>query len=165
MELQTIISQIKENNNWKSASRIVGEACEEYVKNNVKCVRCNTNQFEKCKTNEKSKDLVCLGCNQNYQIKAKSATQKQIKNIVSANRFKTIGGEYSTTVNNITENIDYLIVLYEKQSYQIHTILYIKSEHIDTTCILPRKALSLTARRAGWQGCSLVFTNIEVVTI
>ena len=81
MELCKIITQIKKNNNWKNESRIVGEACEEYIKNNIKCIRCDNSNFEKYKTNEKSKDLICISCGQKYQIKAKCVTQKQIDNI------------------------------------------------------------------------------------
>ena len=163
MELNDIIRQVKENNNWKSESRIVGEACEEYIKNNIKCVRCNHNNFEKCKTNEKSKDLICIECSQNYQIKAKSVTQKEINNIKNENSFKTLGGEYLTTINNINENIDYLIILYEKQSYAVKNILYIKNENITSDCIIPRNPLSSTAKRAGWQGCNILFTNIQII--
>ena len=32
MELNELVSQVKQNNNWKSESRIIGEACEDYVK-------------------------------------------------------------------------------------------------------------------------------------
>ena len=81
MELNELVSQVKQNNNWKSESRIIGEACEDYVKNKIKCIRCNNNNFEKYKTNEKSKDLICISCNQKYQIKAKTATHKQLDNI------------------------------------------------------------------------------------
>ena len=101
--------------------------------------------------------------NLNYQIKAKSATQRQVNNIKYTNTFKTIGGEYSTTLHNINENIDYLIILYEKQSYKIINILYIKNENINSNCIMPRKPLSLTAKRAGWQGCSILFNNIQII--
>ena len=106
---------------------------------------------------------ICKNCNQKYQIKAKSATQKEINNITTTKTFKTIGGEYSTTINNINENIDYLIILYEKHSYKIKSILYIKSDNININCIMPRKPLSLTAKRAGWQGCNLLFNNIEIL--
>ena len=163
MKLNEIVTQIRNNNNWKNESRIVGEACEEYIKNNIKCVRCKNANFEKCKTNEKSKDLICLECNQKYQIKAKCASQKQINNIMSKNEIKTIGGEYSTTKHNINENIDYIIIIYEKNSYEIKKILYIKNEFINAECIIPRKPLSLTAKRAGWQGCIIIFNNFETI--
>ena len=163
MELNELVSQIKQNNNWNSESRIVGEACEDYVKNKVKCNRCNNNNFEKYKTNEQSKDLICISCNQKYQIKAKCVTHKQVDNIKYTKQFKTIGGEYSTTLRNINDKIDYLIVLYEKQSYKIINILYITNENINSKCIIPRKPLSLTAKRAGWQGCNILFDNIQII--
>ena len=163
MELNDIVSQVKENNNWKSESRIVGEAGEYYIKSKIRCVRCNDNNFEKCKTNEQSKDLICISCNQKYQVKAKSVTQKQVINIKNKKKFKTIGGEYSTTLKNINEQIDYIIILYEKQSYKIINILYIKNENINSVCIIPRKPLSITAKRAGWQGCNILFDNIQII--
>lgn len=163
MELNDIISQIKEKNNWENESRIVGEACEYYVKNNINCVRCNTKNFEKYKTNEKSKDLFCITCNQKFQIKAKSATHKQVNNIKCKNKFKTIGGEYSTTLNNIDEKIDYIIILYEKKTYIILSILYISNENINFNCIIPRNPLSSNAKRAGWQGCNIIFDNVQII--
>jgi type II restriction enzyme len=163
MELHDFVEQVTLNTNWKSESRIVGEASEEYVKNNIKCIRCNNINFEKCKTNEKSKDLICIECNQKYQIKAKSATKKQINNIINNKTFKTIGGEYSTTLNNINQNIDYLIIFYEKNTYKIQNILYVKNEYIDQHCIVPRNPLSINAKRAGWQGCNIIFNNIEII--
>ncbi len=163
MELKNYIIQTKENNNWTSESRIVGEACEYYIKNNVNCVRCNDKNFEKCKTNEQSKDLICINCNQKFQIKAKSVTQKQVNNIKNKNKFQTIGGEYSTTIKNINEKIDYLIILYEKESYKIINILFVKNENITANCIIPRKPLSITAKRAGWQGCYILFENIQII--
>ena len=53
---------------------------------------------------KKSKDLICISCNQKYQIKSKRATHKQVNNIKCKKQFKTIGGDYSTTLNNINEN-------------------------------------------------------------
>ena len=82
MELSKIITQIRNNNNWHNESRIVGEACEEYIKNNIKCVRCKNKNFGKYNINEKSKDLFCIDCSQKYQIKAKCVTQTQANNII-----------------------------------------------------------------------------------
>lgn len=166
MELDEFIFQVKQNTDWKSESRIIGEACEDFVKNKIKCIRCDDYaNFEKCKTNQKSIDLICINCNQKYQIKAKNVTQRQVDNILFKKQFKTIGGEYSTTLNNINEKIDYLIVLYEKHCYNILSILYIKNENVNSDCIIPRKPLSATAKRAGWQGCSIVFDHVQNIKI
>ena len=41
---------------------------------------------------------------------------------------------------------------------------YIKSDDITCDNIIPRKPLSNNAKRAGWQGCNLHFTNIHFIT-
>lgn len=87
---------------------------------------------------------------------------KQVNNIKCKKQFKTIRGEYST-IKNINEKIDYLIILYEKQSYKIINILYIINENITSNHIIPRKPLSLSAKRAGWQGCIILFDNIQII--
>jgi len=46
---------------------------------------------------------------------------------------------------------------------KIINILYVKNENINSDCIIPRKPLSITAKRAGWQGCNILFNNIEII--
>jgi hypothetical protein len=164
-ELSNLVTKITKDNKWKSSSRIIGEACEEYIKSNIECFRCKTKIFNKCKTNEKSKDIICFNCNQNYQIKAKMSNSKEITKIRTDKVFKTLGGEYSTTLANLNQSIDYIILLYEKQTYSILDILYVKNEDIDESCFIPRKRLSESAKRTGWQGCYIVFNNIEFINI
>ena len=38
-----------------------------------------------------------------------------------------------------------------------------KNENINSNCIMPRKPLSITAKRAGWQGCNILFDNIQII--
>ncbi len=164
MELNTIVNQIIQNTKWKSKSRIIGEACEIYVKSNIKCTRCAGNNFEKCKTNEKSKDIICKNCNQKFQIKAKKFTKKDNDDVKNSHTFKTIGGDYNTTISNLHQNIDYIIVQYDKNTNHIKNILYIPFENINTTNILQRKPLGPNAKRAGWQGCYFMFSNVQLIS-
>ncbi len=163
MQLKEIIEQIKNENKWKSESRIVGEASEIYIKNNLYCIRCNHKEFTKCKTNEKSKDLICFSCNQKYQIKAKTITNKGLHKIISTNSIHLIGGEYSTTLQNLDQQIDYLILLYEKNEYKIRNILFIPFDKVNNQCIIPRKPLSQKAKRANWQGCYIQFNDFTIL--
>jgi len=144
MNLSMCIDEVKKNTKWKNISRIVGEACELYVLENCLCKRCDK-KLEKCKTNEKSRDLVCTCCQQNYQVKAKKYT-KNIKETI-----KLIGAEYNTTMKSLNDNIDYIIVLYLEN--EVKQILYSNYESINNNSILPRNPLGPTAKRAGWQGC------------
>ena len=62
MEFNSVVQDVIASTNWKSKSRIVGEAGEIYIKDHLQCQRCNIQDFDKCKTNEPSKDLVCNNC-------------------------------------------------------------------------------------------------------
>ena len=62
------VNKVRINNNWKSNSRIYGEAGELWSIDNITCQRCPSSLI-KCKTNEKSIDLICNECQQKYQIK------------------------------------------------------------------------------------------------
>jgi type II restriction enzyme len=97
--------------------------------------------------------MVCNGCQQNYQIK----TCKK-KNF----RPKIIGAEYKTTLHNLSKKIDYIILLYDPVTYFIE-LFYVKNENITPECIIPRNPLSITARRAGWQGCYILLSDIHKI--
>ena len=154
---------------WKNNSRIIGKAAEKYCYDHINCLVCNSSHWYECQTNEKSKDLICIQCNKKYQIKCKNITQKEHTNIVKNKIFKTLGAEYKTTLNSVKQNIDYIIILYDKITYNIIDILHIDSKFIiikdDGFCdnIIPRKPLSEKARRKGWQGCYLLFTNFSCI--
>tara|TARA_B100000767_G_C19705943_1_gene510538 strand:+ start:818 stop:1285 length:468 start_codon:yes stop_codon:yes gene_type:complete len=148
---------------WKNNSRILGRAAEIYSYENIKCVNCNELNWFECVTNEKSKDLVCKTCGQKYQIKCKNTTEKSYDNIKKNNIFKTVGAEYNTTLKSIDYQIDYIIILYEKVEKSILDIIHIKSSNITSDNIIPRNPLSDNARRAGWQGCNLHFTNFDFI--
>lgn len=159
MSLKENFEIVKNNNKWKSKSRIIGRAAELYCLTNIKCPNCSENTlWKECKVNQKSKDQICSTCNKSYQIKCKKVSNNNYSKIINTNKFKTLGAEYKTTLNSINDNIDYLILLYNNQLH-ILNILYISSDNFNESNIIPRKPLSDKARRAGWQGCYLYFDN------
>ena len=162
MELKELFNEIKEINNWKNKSRIIGEACEIYTSNNIKCIKCN-NELKKLKPNEKFKDFICIKCNQLYQLKAKTFSKSQVEKVKITKSLKLIGAEYSTTLKGLDNKIDYIIILYEKSNLTIKNILYVNHENINNECIIARKPLSATAKRAGWQGCYILFNKIQFI--
>lgn len=162
MSLQQQVDKVKEDNPlWKSNSRIIGRAAEIYCCEKIKCIKCNEMNWSECDTNTKSKDQICKNCGKKYQIKCKNITKKLYNNIKINKEFKTIGGEYNTTLKSIEDEIDYIIILYEKVNHNILDIIHIKSVNITSDNIIPRKPLSKNAKRAGWRGCKLHFTNIH----
>lgn len=151
--------KIKEEKGWTSVSRIIGEAVEDCIVT-LPCPICNEKAMKKYKINEKSKDVLCEKCMCQIQIKA----TKNNKNMKSS--LKLLGAEYKTTCLSIKENtIHYLIVFYSviDDTYTIDKICFIDCIDINESCIIPRKPLSSTAKRTGWQGCNLVFNTFKQV--
>jgi len=144
---------------WTSKSRIIGEAIEDCVVT-LPCPICKHTTMTKYKANEKSKDVRCNTCCAQIQIKGSKHTKKLLSPI------KLLGAEYNTTCLSIKENmVHYLVILYSDTNdvYTINDILFIHRDHIHESCIIPRKKLSSTAKRAGWQGCTLVFDTFTSI--
>ena len=163
MSLQPQIDKVKEQNPlWKSNSRIIGRAAEIYSCEKIQCIKCNEMNWLECIVNAKSKDQICKNCGKKYQIKCKNTTEKEYNKLKKTRIFKTVGGEYNTTLKSIKEKIDYIIILYDKE-YVILDIIHIKCDDITGDNFIPRNKLSPDARRAGWQGCNLHFANINFI--
>jgi type II restriction enzyme len=154
--------KIKDEKKWKSASKIVGEAIEDCI-TTIACPICNEKKaLLKYKANEKSKDVKCEKCNSQIQIKATKQNKKNQKCL------KLLGAEYKTTCSSIKENtVHYLIVLYTVVGsiYTINNIYFIDRIYINESCVIPRKPLSSTAKRAGWQGCTLIFNEFKSIKL
>jgi type II restriction enzyme len=139
----------------------VGEAVEDCVIT-MACPICNDKALVKYKTNQKAKDVKCEKCSSQFQIKA----TKHIKN--QGTSLKLLGAEYKTTCLSIKENnVHYIVLLYSvtDDKYTINDIYFIDHADITESCIIARKPLSLSAKRAGWQGCNLVFNKFRPVKV
>ena len=153
--------RIKEERNWTSASRIVGEAIEDCVCK-MACPVCSEKSLINYMANEKSKDIKCEKCSCQIQVKGTKNTKKK------QTILKLMGAEYKTTCLSIKENnVHYLVVLYSVigDKYTVDDVLFIDCLDINETCIIPRNPLSLTARRAGWQGCYLHFNKFKSINL
>ena len=67
-------NEIAFEKNWKSVSKIVGEAAEDCVVT-LQCPLCHETSLVKYKTNQKSKDILCEKCGCQIQIKATKHTK------------------------------------------------------------------------------------------
>jgi hypothetical protein len=153
--------QVASSKKWKSASKIVGEAVEDCMVT-LPCPLCKERSLVKYKTNQKSKDVLCEKCGCQIQIKATKHTKNAQASI------KLLGAEYRTTLSSVKENnVHYLVLLYSviDDTYTIRDICFIHHNDINESCIIPRNPLSSAAKRAGWQGCMLVFSNFKSINL
>jgi type II restriction enzyme len=153
--------RIKEETNWDNKSKIIGEAGEDCVIS-MNCPICNEKSLIKHKANEKSKDIECTKCKCQIQVKTTKYKKSECTTL------KLLGAEYKTTCSSVKENnIHYLILMYSEIAgkYIINKIYFVDCKDINESCIIPRKPLSLTAKRAGWQGCNLAFDKFKSINI
>lgn len=153
--------QVKEENGWISTSKIVGEAVEDCVIT-MPCPICNHTSLVKYKANQKSKDVRCEIYSCQIQVKATKNIKKKKTSL------ELLGAEYKTTCSSIKENnVHYIVLLYSVicDKYTIRDIYFIDCADINESCIIPRKPLSATAKRARWQGCRLVFNTFKSVKL
>jgi type II restriction enzyme len=134
---------------WKSNSRIVGQAGEDWIEQNYNCLDPDCKGLlQQYNNNQPGKDLYCTseGCGRTYQVKTgKSSSMKfNCKGILNI-----LGAEYSKTLAN---DADYIFIGYS-EDYDVEFLATIENEKMKKSYIVPRKPLSLNARRAGWQGC------------
>ncbi len=62
-------------------------------------------------------------------------------------------------------NKNYVFIVKKGNKYNINDIYFIDRAYINESCIIPRTPLSSTAKRAGWQGCILVFNKFKSVKL
>jgi type II restriction enzyme len=138
---------------WKSQSKIFGEACEFWIEDHFSCPSCRHGTLLKLETNKKSIDHRCLGCGENFQVKASRGSFSKKDGSVGF-----LGAEYNTTLTSIGK-WGLILVEYDKDSSSIRRTGVVPKDSITKENIIPRKPLSQAARRAGWQGCNIIFCS------
>ncbi len=139
---------------YKSKSQIARVITEAWVVANISCPSCG-NKLVEYPANEKSKDIYCSVCRTDFQIKS------------SKNRFskKITGAEYNTTLNNVinAQNPSLMLLFYDEKTMMVVDFQIIHHSFITKKNIIPRKPLSSTAKRAGWQGCLIDIEEIPEI--
>lgn len=146
----TLRSELAEG--YSSRSQIARVITQDWVSREVPCLRCSTLPLRTTVQNTKARDFECPSCSEPYELKSTSG------------RFghRVADGEYGTFRATIesgrTPNL--LLLEYDAARFGVRKLLAIHRSVISEIAVIPRKPLSTSARRAGWQGC-----NIDLDTI
>jgi type II restriction enzyme len=148
------------NPDWTSSSRIFGAAVELWVVSELKC-DCG-GSYEDFPANKKGVDVRCKSCANLVQVKCSKRSFKPDRHGV----LKIMGAEYQTTLATITDSpFDLLLVQYNFAEKNVKDVKIVRSKFINAESVEPRRPLSGNARRAGWQGCHLVFHADQIETV
>ena len=134
-------------------ARIITEA---WAANEVYCPSCLNPSLAATPVNFKVIDYICNTCLSSYQLKStKTGIGKTIPD-----------GAYHTMINAIREDQapNLLLLHYHFPAWEVRNLVVIPGFVFSEQAIIPRKALSLTARRAGWIGCNIDLSRIAPET-
>lgn len=136
---------------YKSKSQKIRVMSESWVAHNIFCPSCGNVRISNLPNNLPVADFKCEKCGQIYELKSKNG---KIGN-------KIADGAYSTMIGRITSatNPDLFVMEYSND-FQVKNLILIPKFFFIPSIIEKRKALSQNARRAGWVGCNILYSEI-----
>lgn len=139
---------------YKSQAQKTRVMTEDWVNKSVFCPNCGSalNRFE---NNSPVADFYCKKCAEEYELKSKNGELAK----------KIVDGAYSTMIARLKSdnNPNFFFLTYDKSTLEIRNFLTIPKYFFVPAIIEKRKALSPTARRAGWVGCNIDMSNIPEI--
>lgn len=147
MNLQMNISI---GNHYKSASQISRVLTENWMLNNGYCPSCQSDLVQS-KSNSKVLDFICTFCLNGFELKSKKGNFTK----------KVTDGAYSSMITRIVEdNSPHFYFLGYDKTYKVKNLIAVPNYFLQNKVIEKRKALPITAKRAGWVGCNILLDQI-----
>jgi type II restriction enzyme len=151
MHLQLPIGDASLASNYTSASQRARVVTEAWIKHHGYCLACKGNQLVPTSANTQARDFECNRCGHTYELKS------------AASQFRTRvpDGAYSSMMRRITTSTtpSFLLLQYSA-TWNVINLWAIHHALITSGAIECRKALAVTARRAGWVGCNILLSGI-----
>ncbi|MDO8499216.1 MAG: DpnI domain-containing protein [bacterium] len=137
---------------YTSSSQKIRVMTEDWVDKQVYCPNCGYLDIDKYGNNKPVADFYCSNCREDYELKSK-------KNSVGT---KIVDGAYRTMIERLqnTNNPNFFFLNYSLNNFSVLNFLVIPKHFFVPEIIEKRKALSQTARRAGWAGCNILLHSI-----
>lgn len=144
--------EIKLADKYKSSSQKIRVLTEDWVDRQVYCPNCGHLDIGRYKNNKPVADFFCLNCKEDYELKSK-------KDHIGT---KIVDGAYKTMIERLegTNNPNFFFLNYDLNDLSVLNFLVIPKHFFVPEIIEKRKALSKTARRAGWVGCNILLNSI-----
>ncbi len=137
---------------YTSSSQKIRVLTEHWVDKQVYCPNCGHFDIDKYGNNKPVADFFCSNCKEDYELKSK-------KNSVGT---KIVDGAYRTMIERLqsTNNPNFFLLNYDLLDFSVLNFFVIPKHFFVPDIIEKRKALSQTARRAGWVGCNILLQSI-----
>lgn len=143
--------------NYTNRAQIARVLIETWAELNLYCLNCARDSLGRLPPNTPVADFVCPACNATYQLKSKDGRFGDL----------LVGAAYETTLSAVHrgEMPAYVLVEYDRRRSTIVYADALPGALIDETRVIARRPLSASARRAGWQGCTINVSGLPTVAI
>lgn len=136
---------------YKNKSQKIRTMSENWVVRNMFCPCCGNPHISGLKNNKPVADMACNNCGAIFELKSKEGKLGK----------KINDGAYSTMIERITSITNpELFVLQYSSDYVVTDLTLIPKFFFVPQIIERRKSLSSTARRSGWTGCNILYSEI-----
>lgn len=136
---------------YKSNSQKIRVMSENWVCKNMFCPCCGNPKIDKLNNNSPVADMQCGNCKSIFELKSKEGNLSK----------KISDGAYSTMIDRITSTTNpELFVMQYSPTYCVTNLTLIPKFFFVPQIIEKRNPLAITARRAGWTGCNILYSEI-----
>lgn len=137
---------------YSSGSQKARVWTEAWVRDSLFCPNCGETSLDKYANNKPVADFVCRVCDENYELKSQKAKFGR----------KVTDGALRTMTERLAakDNPNLLLLNYAATERSVTNLIVVPKHFFVPDIIEPRKPLSETARRAGWQGCNILVGEI-----
>lgn len=139
---------------YSNPSQKIRVITEDWVGRQVYCPNCGNLDIGKYKNNKPVADFFCASCREDYELKSK-------KELINA---KITDGAYRAMIGRLqsANNPNFFLLHYNLFNFSVQNFFVVPKHFFVPDIIQKRKALSKTARRAGWIGCNILLQNIPL---
>lgn len=139
---------------FKGPTQNIRVLSEGWIAVNGFCPSCGAAPLTAFTANSPVADFHCGICAEEYELKAtKGAIDR-----------KLVNGAYGTMKARLaaSNNPSLIVMGYDKARTRVTDLIVVPSHFFTEAIIEPRKPLSVTARRAGWQGCNILIGRVPL---
>src|SRR5580704_10020147 len=140
-----------------SAAQATRVALETWASFNLYCLNCERDELDQLPDNTPVSDFECYLCKSRYQLKGKNGRLGK----------KIPGAAYRPTIDAIRAGAmpEYVLVEFDTRFATVVFVDAFPGRLITEERVEPRKPLSASARRAGWQGCNIIVEGLRSVRL
>ncbi|MEN8613967.1 DpnI domain-containing protein [Dehalogenimonas sp. THU2] len=137
---------------YTSLSQKARVLTENWVYGQVYCPNCGQTHLEQYESGRKVADFYCSSCREEYELKSKKTTIG----------YRIADGAYGAKIERLTcsTNPSLFVLNYDSTNLTVNDLMVVPKHFFTPEIIERRKALSASARRAGWVGSNILLKDV-----